>query len=69
MLFYLCRENKGADQLCAYCAADLHLCFSICKMQVFNDAAHVVTHIVHSMHHVVLLVLLHDVMYRITAMS
>ena len=30
-LYYLCSENKGADQLCGYCAANLHLCFRICK--------------------------------------
>ena len=22
---YLCSENKGADQLCVYCAPDLHM--------------------------------------------
>ena len=27
-LYYLCNENKGADQLHGYRAADLHLCFS-----------------------------------------
>ena len=39
-LYYLCSENKGADQLRSYCAADLRLCFRICKMPVFshNDA-------------------------------
>ena len=30
-LYYLCSENKEADQLRGYCAADLHLCFRICK--------------------------------------
>ena len=34
--YYLC-ENKCADQLCVYCAADLRLYF--CK-EVFHDAAH-----------------------------
>ena len=24
-----CSENKGADQLCSYCTADLCLCFRI----------------------------------------
>ena len=33
-VYYLCYESKGADQLCNYCAADLHLCFHICKNQV-----------------------------------
>ena len=27
----LCSENKGADQLCGHCAADLHLFFCICE--------------------------------------
>ena len=35
-LYYLCSENKGADQLCGYCEADLRLCFRICKMLVFS---------------------------------
>ena len=26
-LFYLCSENKGADQLCGYRKADMRLCF------------------------------------------
>ena len=30
-LYYLCSESKGTDQLFSYLAADLHLCFSICK--------------------------------------
>ena len=25
-LYYPCSENKGADQLCSYCTADLRLC-------------------------------------------
>ena len=28
-LYYLCYENKGADQLCSYCTADLRLCFRL----------------------------------------
>ena len=35
-LYYLCSENKGADQLRSYHAADLHLCFCICKKQAFS---------------------------------
>ena len=35
-LYYLCCENKGADQLHGYRAADLRLCFYICKRQVFS---------------------------------
>ena len=46
-LGYQCSENKGADQLRGYQAADLHgyhatdlhLCFRICKKQVSYDAA------------------------------
>ena len=29
-------ENKGADQLHNYCAADLRLCFRICKKPFFS---------------------------------
>ena len=32
-------ENKGADQLCSYCTADLWLCFRICKNLVLSRAA------------------------------
>ena len=34
----LCSENKGVDQLrsYSYCAADLRLCFRICKKPVFS---------------------------------
>ena len=35
-LYYLCSENKGADQLRGYREADLRLCFRICKMLVFS---------------------------------
>ena len=35
-LYYLCSENKGADQLRGYREADLRLCFCICKMLVFS---------------------------------
>ena len=31
-----CSENKGADQLCSYCTADLRLCFRIGKIPVFS---------------------------------
>ena len=31
-----CSENKGADQLCSYCTADLRLCFCICKSFAFS---------------------------------
>ena len=35
-VYYLYSENKGADQLRSYCAADLRLCFRICKNPVFS---------------------------------
>ena len=35
-LYYLCSENKGADQLCGYSTADLRLYFCICKKLVFS---------------------------------
>ena len=31
----MCSENKGADQLRSYWAADLRLCFRICKKNGF----------------------------------
>ena len=34
--FYPCSENKGADQLCSYCTADLRLCFRIGENPVFS---------------------------------
>ena len=34
-LYYICSENKGADQLGGYREADLGLCFRICKTLVF----------------------------------
>ena len=33
------RENKGADQLHVYGAADMHLCFCICKIRFSHGAA------------------------------
>ena len=33
-MYYLCSENKGADQLRSYCEADLHLCFRLCRLLV-----------------------------------
>ena len=35
-LYYLCSENKVADQLRGYREADLRLCFRICKKPVFS---------------------------------
>ena len=34
-LYYPSSENKGADQLCSYCTADLRLCFRLCRLLVF----------------------------------
>ena len=34
-VYYLCSENKGADQLRGYREADLRLCFLICRLLVF----------------------------------
>ena len=34
-LYYLCSENKDADQFRGYREADLRVCFRICKMLVF----------------------------------
>ena len=36
-LYYLCGENEGAGELSSYCAADLRLCFRICKKLVFSQ--------------------------------
>ena len=33
-LYYLCSENKGADQVFGFPKADLHLCFHICTKPV-----------------------------------
>ena len=35
-MYYLCSENKGADQLRGYREADLRLCFRICEKPVFS---------------------------------
>ena len=35
-MYYLCSENKGADQLRGYREADLRICFRICKRLVFS---------------------------------
>ena len=39
-LYYLCSENKGADQLRSYCTADQQLCFCIyAKSRFSHDMA------------------------------
>ena len=35
-MYYLCSENKGADQLRGNREADLRLCFHKCKMLIFS---------------------------------
>ena len=35
-LYCPCSENKGADQLCSYCEANLHLYFCIHNMLVLS---------------------------------
>ena len=43
-MYYLCSENKGADQLCCYCTADLRLCFfAYVEIRFSHDAAHILT--------------------------
>ena len=34
-LYYLCSKNKGANHLCSYCTADLHLCIRLSILLVF----------------------------------
>ena len=34
-LYYLWGKNKGTDQLCSYCTADLHLGFRLCRLLDF----------------------------------
>ena len=41
ILYYLFGKNKGADQLRDYSAADLCLCFHICKSMFSHDADHI----------------------------
>ena len=40
-LHYICSENKGADQLLGYRAADLRLWFHICKTSFSNNVAQI----------------------------
>ena len=38
-LYYICSENKGADQLCGYREADLRICFRVyAKSRSAHDA-------------------------------
>ena len=44
-LYYLCSENKGADQLRGYREADLRLFFShMQKIRFSYDEAHIINH-------------------------
>ena len=36
ILYYICSENKGADQLYSYCTADLRLCFLLSTLLAFS---------------------------------
>ena len=47
-LYYLCSENKGADQLRGYHEADLRLCFRICKMLVFSQRGSYIEYGIHT---------------------
>ena len=40
-MYYLFSENKAADQLRSYCAADLCLNKTYAKIRFSNDAAHI----------------------------
>ena len=52
-LYYLCSENKGADQLRGYREADLRLCFRyICKMLGFSCRGSFASRFVASNRHV-----------------
>ena len=42
-MYYLCSENKGADQLRGHREADLRLCFRICKKPVFIERGSIVS--------------------------
>ena len=42
ILYCPSNENKGADQLCSYCTADMGLCFRIGQNQFSHDVAHII---------------------------
>ena len=39
-MYYPSSENKGADQLCSYCEADLRLCFAYADCWFSHAVAH-----------------------------
>ena len=41
-LYYPCGENKGADQLCSYCIADLRLSLRICRLLIFPSSGSII---------------------------
>ena len=41
----VCSENKGAEQLQSYCAADLHLFFAHAKIRCSHDVAHIFVYV------------------------
>ena len=49
-LYYLCSENKGADQLPGYREADLPLCFRICKKPVFSQCGSYIAQLILKRH-------------------
>ena len=42
-LYYPSSQNKGADQLRGYREADLRLCFRLCRLLVFHEAAQILS--------------------------
>ena len=42
-MYYPSSGNKGADQLRGYREADLRLCFRICRLFFFHEAAHFIS--------------------------
>ena len=38
----MCSKHKGADQLCSYRTADLHLCFRMCNKAGYSSQINLV---------------------------
>ena len=49
-LYYLCSENKGADQLCGYREADCVFVFAYAKSRFSHNEAHNTLKISHSVY-------------------
>ena len=45
VLHCLWSENKGTDQPCSYCTADLGLCFRICRVLVFLCSGSIISYL------------------------